>query len=146
MKLWLNFSLIVFICHVILSENLLKETEKDEKVTYRQHAITLFSILRLFLFPVINTFEESLHNNDMQIFYGISGVAKGNLFTACFYHFCSRARYLNSSSITCFSSEILLPFPNSIDLNSCVGPLIWPQDHHTQYSVWGGIQLIYNFK
>ena len=80
MKLRLNFSLIVFICHAILSENLLKETEKDEKVTYRQHAITLFSILRLLLFPVINTFEESLHNNDMQIFYGISGVAKCNLY------------------------------------------------------------------
>ena len=39
------------------------------------------------------------------------------LFTACFYHFLFW-RYLNSS-MTSFSSEILLPFPNSNHLNSC---------------------------
>ena len=38
------------------------------------------------------------------------------LFTACFYHFLF-GRYLNSS-ITRFLSDILLPFPNSNDLNS----------------------------
>ena len=38
------------------------------------------------------------------------------LFTACFYHFLFW-RYLNSS-MTRFSSDILLPFPNSNDLNS----------------------------
>ena len=37
-------------------------------------------------------------------------------FIACFYHFLFW-RYLNSS-ITSFSSYILLPFPNSNDLNS----------------------------
>ena len=37
-------------------------------------------------------------------------------FTACFYHFLFW-RYLNSS-MTRFSSDILLPFPNSNDLNS----------------------------
>ena len=37
-------------------------------------------------------------------------------FTACSYHFLFR-RYSNSS-MTCFSSEIVLPFPNSIDLNN----------------------------
>ena len=40
------------------------------------------------------------------------------LFTACFYRFLFW-RYLNSS-MACFSSEILLPFPNLIDLNSRV--------------------------
>ena len=39
------------------------------------------------------------------------------LFTACFYHFLFW-KYLNSS-MTRFSSDILLPFPNSNDLNSC---------------------------
>ena len=38
------------------------------------------------------------------------------IFTACFYHFLFW-RYLNSS-MTSFSSDILLPFPNSNDLNS----------------------------
>ena len=52
MKLRLNFQMI----------NL---NEKDEKVTYRQHATKLFSILRLLLFSVINTFEESLCNDDI---------------------------------------------------------------------------------
>ena len=32
--------------------------EKDEKITYRQHATTLFSIVRLLPFSVINTFKE----------------------------------------------------------------------------------------
>ena len=40
------------------------------------------------------------------------------LFTVCFYHFLFW-RYLNST-MTRFSSDILLPFPNSNDLNSCV--------------------------
>ena len=39
------------------------------------------------------------------------------LFTASFYHFLCW-RYSNSS-MTRFSSDILLPFPNSNDLNSC---------------------------
>ena len=39
--------------------------EKDKKVTYSQHATKLFSVLRLLLFPVIYTFEESLYNDDM---------------------------------------------------------------------------------
>ena len=39
------------------------------------------------------------------------------LVTACFYHILFW-RYLNSS-MTSFSSEILLSFPNSNDLNSC---------------------------
>ena len=38
------------------------------------------------------------------------------LFTPCFYNFLFR-RYLNSN-MTSFSSDILLPFPNSNDLNS----------------------------
>ena len=38
------------------------------------------------------------------------------LFATCFYHFLFW-RYLNSS-MTSFSSDILLPFPNSNDLNS----------------------------
>ena len=38
------------------------------------------------------------------------------LFTTCFYHFLFW-RYLNSS-MTSFLSDILLPFPNSNDLNS----------------------------
>ena len=37
-----------------------KSTEKDEKVTYRQHTTKLFSVLKLSRFSVINTFEESL--------------------------------------------------------------------------------------
>ena len=41
------------------------------------------------------------------------------LFTACFYHFLIW-RYLNSS-VTRFSSDTLLPFPNSNDLNSREG-------------------------
>ena len=41
------------------------------------------------------------------------------LFTACFYHFLFW-RYLNSS-MTRFSSGILLPFPNLIDLKNHEG-------------------------
>ena len=66
MKLRLNFQLIVCISHVIFSEYLLNEAkkmyskEKHEKVTYKQDATKLFSILRLLLFSLIFTFEESL--------------------------------------------------------------------------------------
>ena len=42
------------------------------------------------------------------------------LFTACFHHFLFW-RYLNSS-MTRFSSGILIPFPNLNDLNSCDFP------------------------
>ena len=38
----------------------LDSTEKDEKVTYKQHATKLFLMLRLLLFLVIFTFEESI--------------------------------------------------------------------------------------
>ena len=66
MKLILNFQLIV-----ILSENLLNKKKNDaakkkvKKVTYSQHATKLFSIIRLLVFPVIYTFQESLCNHDM---------------------------------------------------------------------------------
>ena len=64
MKLRLNFQLIVCISHVILSEYLLNEAKKmyskEKHVTYKQDATKLFSILRLLLFSLIFTFEESL--------------------------------------------------------------------------------------
>ena len=67
MKLILNFWLIVFISQVILSENLPNKKKNDatqkkiKKVTYSQHATKLVSIVRLLLFSVIYTFEESLY-------------------------------------------------------------------------------------
>ena len=71
MELRLNFQMIVFISNGILSENLLNETRKiiqctknDVKVAYRQYATKLFSVLRLLLFSVIDTFEKSLYNDD----------------------------------------------------------------------------------
>ena len=57
------------------------------------------------------------------------------LFTPCFYNFLFR-RYLNSN-MTSFSSEILLPFPNSNDLNSHVKgpPIIWFVHRRTSYDI-----------
>ena len=71
MKLILIFWLIVFISQVIVSENLPNKKKNDaaqkkiKKITYSQHATKVFSILRLLLFSVIYTFEESLYNDDM---------------------------------------------------------------------------------
>ena len=83
-KLMLNFQLIVFYfsSYVSFQKTWMRKkkwcsTEKDEKVTYRQHATKLFS--RLLLFSVICTFEENLYNDDMYIFDGIPGVTKCNL-------------------------------------------------------------------
>ena len=50
--------------------------EKDEKFTYRQHATKLFSILRLLLFSVINTFKEVMVYVN---FDEMPGAAKCNL-------------------------------------------------------------------
>ena len=68
MKLRLNFQ--IFVSHVILSKNLLNETKKMTQhrkrwKSHRQHATKLFSILRLSLFSVTNTFEERLYNDDV---------------------------------------------------------------------------------
>ena len=85
MKLRLNFELIFFIFHVTLSEHFLNEskkwhtTEKDEKVTYKQHVTKLSSIPRFSLFSEIKKIEENLYNDDMLIFYGIPGAAKCHL-------------------------------------------------------------------
>ena len=68
MKLILNFRLIVVISQVIVSENLLNKKKNDaaqKSHIYSQDATKLFSILRLLLFSVIYTFEESLCNDDM---------------------------------------------------------------------------------
>ena len=69
MKLILNFRLRVFISQVILSENLPNKKKNDaaQKKIKKSHTANmpqLFSILRLLLFSVIYTFEESL-NHDM---------------------------------------------------------------------------------
>ena len=60
-------------------------------------------------------FYQLSNRDENSIFYNLFILA---LFTACFYHFLF-LRYLNSS-MTWFSSDILPPFLNLDDLNSCV--------------------------